>query len=110
MQDIEYHERADALLRRLEAQADAWLQDDVLDMDTQRSGGLLELGLPNGSKLVVNKQPPLQEIWLAARAGGFHFRWNGQAWCDTKSGEPFDAVFLKEASAQAGLALQFTAV
>lgn len=109
MTDSEYHDRADALLRRLEAQADAWLQDDVIDIDTQRAGGLLELSLPNGSKLVINKQPPLHEIWLASRAGGFHFRWYEGDWRDTKSGADFVSVFNAQASAQAGRALSLTA-
>ncbi|MBH9576020.1 iron donor protein CyaY [Inhella proteolytica] len=109
MNDSEYHDRADALLRRIEAQADAWLQDDVIDIDTQRAGGLLELSLPNGSKLVINKQPPLHEIWLASRAGGFHFQWQDGAWRDTKSGSEFVSVFNREASAQAGRALSLTA-
>lgn len=102
MTDSDYHARAEALLRSLEVQMDDWLQGDVIDIDTQRSGGLLELSFPDGSKIVVNKQPPLQEIWLASRAGGFHFGWNGTAWCDTKSGESFDAVFATQASRQAG--------
>lgn len=109
MTDSEYHDRADALLRRLEAQADAWLQDDVIDIDSQRAGGLLELSLPNGSKLIINKQPPLHEVWLASRAGGFHFQWRDGRWCDTKSGDDFVDVFNQQASAQAGQALRLTA-
>lgn len=102
MNDTEYHALADALLRRLETQMDAWLQADVIDIDTQRSGGMLELTFPDGSKIVVNKQPPLHEVWLAARAGGFHFRWDGSVWRDTKSGADFTALFNQEAARQAG--------
>lgn len=108
MTDSEYHERADALLASLEAQADRWLEDDVIDIDAQRTGGLLELTLPDRSKLVVNKQPPLHEIWLASRAGGYHFQWQGGAWCDTKTGQAFDAVFNEQASLQAGQALRLS--
>jgi iron donor protein CyaY len=53
------------------------------------------------SKIVVNKQPPLQEIWLAARAGGFHFKWDGAVWRDTKTGAEFVALFNEQASRQA---------
>lgn len=109
MTDSEYHERADALLKRLEAQADAWLQDDVIDIDTQRAGGLLEMSLPDDSKLVINKQPPLQEIWLASRAGGYHFQWRDGDWRDSKTHASFAAVFNEQASAQAGQALALTA-
>lgn len=103
--DPEYRRLSDALLAAIEGQVDVWLQDDVVDIDAQRTGGLLELTLPDRSKLVLNTQPPLQEIWLASRRGGFHFRWQDGAWCDTKSGETLAAVFSREASAQAGCTL-----
>lgn len=106
MTDTEYHALADALLARLEAQTDAWLQADVIDIDAQRTGGLLEMSLPDRSKLVVNKQPPLHEIWLASRAGGYHFAWKDGAWRDTKSDAVFEAVFIEQASLQTGKALR----
>lgn len=106
MTDTEYHALADALLARLEAQMDAWLQADVIDIDGQRTGGLLELQLPDRSKLVINKQPPLHEIWLASRAGGYHFAWRDGDWRDTKTGASFEAVFNEQASQQAGKTLR----
>jgi CyaY protein len=107
MTDTDYHQRASALLQRIEVQVDLWLETDVIDIDAQRTGGLLELSFPDRSKLVVNTQPPLQEIWLASRRAGFHFAWDGQAWRDTKTGEAFEQVFALEASAQAGRSLSF---
>ena len=82
--DAEYHRLAAAALARIEAVLDRWLQEDVVDIDSQRTGGLLELSFPAGSKIVVNTQPPLHELWLAARAGGYHFRWVDGAWRDTR--------------------------
>ena len=108
LSDAEYHARAAAVLARIESTVDRWLQDDVIDIDSARTGGLLELSLPDGSKLVVNTQPPLQELWLAARGGGFHFRWAGERWVDTREGREFFEVLSERASAQAGRALQFT--
>lgn len=105
MTDRDYHSRADALLQALELRADQWLQHDVIDVDAQRTGGLLELVFPDASKLVVNKQPPLHEIWLASRRGGFHFAWQAEDWRDTKTGETFAAVFAAEASHHGGKAL-----
>ncbi len=99
-----------AVLARIERQADDWLQSDVLDIDSQRSGGLLELAFPGGSKIIVNTQPPLQELWLAARAGGFHFRYRNGQWRDTRDGSEFFAALSREASAQGGKALVFDGV
>lgn len=109
LSDSEYHAVTQALLARIEAQADRWLQDDVVDIDTHRSGGLLELAFPDGSKIIVNTQPPLHELWLAARAGGFHFRHQHGRWIDTRSGDEFLAALSRHASQQAGLALTFSA-
>ncbi len=107
LSDAEYRANTNALLARLEATCDRWLQDDVIDIDTQRTGGLLELHFPNGSKIVVNTQPPLHELWLAARDGGFHYRWDGAAWRDTRDGSEFVATLSALASAQGGQALSF---
>ena len=108
MTDAEYHRLASAVLSRIEATLDGWLQNDVIDIDSQRTGGLLELTLPGGSKIVVNTQPPLQELWLAARAGGYHFKHVDGQWRDTKDGVEFFERLSREASTQAGKALTFS--
>jgi len=108
LSDADYHAKAHALLARIEAQIDAWLEDDVVDIDTHRTGGLLELSMPGGSKIVINPQPPLQEIWLAARAGGYHFKWDGARWVD-REGQEFCARLSHCASEQAARALTFSA-
>lgn len=108
LSDADYHAKSHALLTSLEAQIDAWLDDDVVDIDAHRTGGLLELSMPGGSKIVINTQPPLQEIWLAARSGGYHFRWDGAQWVD-REGQEFCARLSRSASEQAGQALTFSA-
>lgn len=107
LSDSEYQALAYQLLAGIEQQVDRWLQDDVVDIDGARTGGLLELSLPNGSKLIINTQPPLHEIWLAARRGGFHYRWRDGRWRDTKTGEEFFATLSACASEQAGRPLAF---
>ena len=108
MTDLEYHAKASAALASIEASVDAWLQDDVVDIDTQRTGGLLEMSFPNGSKIILNTQPPLHEIWLAARSGGFHYKFVEGVWRDTRDGrELFDALSAC-ASEQAAQSLRFT--
>jgi CyaY protein len=109
LSQAEYHRLSGALLAHVEAAVDAWLQDDVIDIDSHRTGGLLELAFPDGSKLIINTQPPLHEVWLAARGGGFHYRWNGRAWVDTRDGSDFYEVFSRHASAQGRVALRLSA-
>ncbi len=91
----------------IEATTDRWLQDDVIDIDTQRTGGLLELVFPNDSRLIINTQPPLQEIWLAARAGGYHYRCVNGRWLDTRDGSEFFEALSRHASEQGGCSLRF---
>lgn len=108
--DAEYHQRAAAVLAAIERQVDRWLDEDVIDIDSHRTGGLLELSLPDGSKLIINTQPPLHEIWLAARAGGYHFRLQADGrWADTRDGVDFFERLSQQASAQAGRPLAFSA-
>jgi CyaY protein len=105
--DADYHRETAALMARIEAAADRWLQDDIIDIDTQRTGGLLELQFPDGSKIVVNTQPPLQEVWLAAKAGGFHYRWVAGRWLDSRDGSEFLDALSRHASTQGGRTLTF---
>ena len=107
LSDADYHRETSALLSRIEATVDRWLQDDVIDIDSQRSGGLLELSFPNGSKIIINTQPPLHEVWLAAKGGGYHYRWQAGRWVDTRDGSDFVQALSQHASLQAGQALSF---
>ena len=105
--DNDYEARAAKVLASVEATVDRWLQDDVIDIDTNRTGGLLELSFPNGSKIVLNTQPPLQEIWLAARSGGLHFRCVDGRWTDTREQREFFDALSVCATEQAGKSLRF---
>lgn len=107
--DAQFHTLAGAVLSAVETTVDTWLQDDVIDIDSHRTGGLLELSFPNGSKLVLNTQPPLHELWLAARSGGFHYKHVNGLWLDTREGREFFGALSACASEQAGQALRFTA-
>lgn len=108
LSDSEYHRLSQAVLAAVEAQVDDLLQRDVIDIDSSRTGGLLELTLPDGSKLILNTQPPLHEIWLAARSGGFHYRYAGGRWVDTRSGQELFEALSTCASEQGGRPVAFT--
>jgi CyaY protein len=74
---------ADAALRKVEAMLEA----SGIDLDFALEGsGVLEIEFADGGKIVVNRHGAAQEIWVAAKSGGFHFRWDGSAWRDTRDG------------------------
>jgi len=106
--DIQYRALTDALLAGVEATVDRWLQEDLVDIDSQRTGGLLELTFPSGSKLILNTQPPLQELWMAARSGGYHYKHVDGCWRDTRDGSDLFVALSASASEQAGRPLRFT--
>ena len=107
--DAAYRRLAEATLASIEATADRLLQDDVIDIDASRTGGLLELRFPAGAAIVVNTQPPLRELWLAAREGGHHFKVEGDRWVDTRTGEDFFSLLSRAATAAAGREIRFSA-
>lgn len=108
MTDLEYQNHAEALLRRVELACDRINEDTDADIDNQRVGGMITLTFPNRSQIVVNLQKPLHEVWMAARAGGFHYRFDGQHWLDTKAGSEFFADLARYASEQADQPLSFS--
>jgi CyaY protein len=107
MTDLDYARETSALLAHIEATVDGWLQDDVIDIDSARTGGMLELSFPDRSKIIVNTQPPLHEVWLAAKGGGFHYRFAEGRWRDTRDGSEFFAALSQHASAQGAKPLRF---
>lgn len=109
MTDIEYLDKAEALLKAVEAYCDRMNDESDADIDNQRVGGMVTLTFANHSQIVINLQKPLQEVWLAARAGGYHFHLVDGRWMDTKGQGEFFVQLSQLASAQSGLALQFAA-
>ena len=79
------------------------------DVDSQRSGGMVTLTFPNRSQIVINLQKPLHEVWMAARSGGYHYRFDGTVWQDTMGAGEFFACLSRDAASQSGLPLTFTA-
>ena len=109
MTDQEFLNQAEALLLRLEQCCDRLNDSTDADIDSQRSGGMVTMTFTNRSQIVVNLQKPLQEVWLAARSGGYHFRFDGQAWQDTKGQGEFWQQFTSDAQRQFGAPLIFKA-
>lgn len=107
MNDAEFLDLAEGLLRSVEVSCDRINEESDVDLDNQRVGGMLTLVFANGSQIVINLQKPLHEVWLAAKSGGYHFRWTGTTWSDTKGqGEFFQRLSLC-ASEQAQADLRF---
>ena len=103
MTESEYLVLAEAVLNDIEIRLEQIADSSDVDIECSRSGNVLEIEfIDTDSKIIVNTQAPMQEIWMAARTGGFHYRFNGQQWVDTRDGSELYAALSKVASLQAG--------
>lgn len=99
-----FHER----VAKVFADIQAALDSDEHDIDSEISGGILTLEFENGSKVIVNRQTFNREIWVAAKSGGFHFRFDGAQWRDTRSGEALELLLARVIEEQSGIVMSIT--
>ena len=107
MTDLEYLNHADIALAAIELACDRINDASDADIDNQRAGGMITMTFANRSQIIINLQKPLQEIWMAAKAGGFHYKFSGNQWLNTKDKSEFFAALTACASEQAGLPVIF---
>ena len=99
MTDSEFEALADAAIAALERALEA----SALDVDLETKGsGVLEVEFADGAKIVINRHNAAREIWVAARSGGFHFRYDGGRWWDSRNGSELFAALSRLCSAQSG--------
>ena len=102
MTSSEFDTLADAMLERI-ARA---VEESGADCDCEpKDSGVLELEFADGSRIVVNRHSAARQIWVAARSGGYHFRWDGSNWVDTREGGELLAALSKLMSEQSNQAV-----
>lgn len=103
MNESEFNRQVELSLRHIEDAIDAC----GADIDYDQQGGVLTLQFAGGAKLIFSRQPPLQQLWLAAPSGGFHFAWRNDGW-QLATGETLAQFLSREASRLTGEPLEFT--
>jgi CyaY protein len=98
MKDSEYHELIDTLFIAIEEALD----ECEVDIDYEGAGGILSLTLPDHSKIILNKQTPLQQLWVATKFNGHHFNYTDGLWIDERTDAEFYAFIDEAISRQAG--------
>ncbi len=106
MNDVEYDELTDAVLLAVEEA----IERLDLDLDFESNGGLLSISFPDKSRIIINKQPPLQQLWVATKFNGHHFEWQNGQWIDNRSGTEFWQLISTAVSKQAGVAVNLERV
>lgn len=109
MLDADYLSHAESLLQAVEASCDRINDATDADIDNQRVGGMITITFANKSQIIINLQKPLQEVWMATKAGGFHYKFDSN-WRSTRAGSEFFLDLSEHASAQSGQKLRFTSI
>ena len=106
MNDSEFLRLAESALDAIERTLDEACDSTDLDVECSRSGNVLEIEcIASNSKIIVNSQAAMQELWVAAKSGGFHYRHDGAHWRNTRDGSEMLAALSGMVSAQAGVAV-----
>lgn len=92
---------AERTLERIEDAIDA----SGIDADLGRNGPVLTIELDDGSRIIINIQSPLREIWVATRSGGYHFREESGRWLGTRGEGELFACLSRWVSEQGGQAV-----
>jgi len=101
MKDALYHELIDNLFIHIEEALDECEQD----MDYESGEGILTVILPDQSKIILNKQAPLQQLWVATKFNGHHFNYTDNKWIDERTGAEFYQFMDDAMSRQADVAI-----
>ncbi|MBV7317267.1 iron donor protein CyaY [Shewanella sp. NIFS-20-20] len=108
MTDTEFHRLADEMFQQIENAIENAIDNDDADVDIDASGGVLQLEFEDGSKIVINKQEPLHQIWVATRFGGHHFEYRDGQWLDNRSDSGEFMPFIQKSIArQSNIHLSF---
>ncbi len=101
LSESEFLALAEAELTRIESIVEVAADEADADIEVNRTGNVLTLEFDDGSKIIINSQAPMQELWVAARAGGFHFRRSDDGrWVDTRSKEELYVALSRYVSQQ----------
>ncbi|WP_117236433.1 iron donor protein CyaY [Vibrio maerlii] len=83
MNDTEFHQLVDIQMQNIEEAID----DSGADIDYEVTGNVMTLEFEDRSQIIINRQEPMHEIWLASKSGGFHFKLIDDVWTCSKTGK-----------------------
>jgi CyaY protein len=111
MTESEFMDLAESTLDAIETAFEQAADADEIDVECSRKGNVLEIEfVDSGAKIIVNSQTPMQEIWVAAKAGGFHYKRHGAQWLDTRDGSELFAALSQLVNRQCGTDVRFSAI
>jgi CyaY protein len=110
MTESEFLDLAEQVMDSIESSLENAAETGDLDVECTRSGNVLQIEcIDSKSKIIINSQAPMQEIWVAAKSGGFHYKYDGRIWRNTRDGSELFAVLSAIVSEQGGVAVTLNA-
>lgn len=103
--EARFHDLVDAVQQEVEDIFD----DSDLDIDLENSAGVLTVRFENGTQLILSRQEPIRQLWVAARSGGFHFDYDAasERWVCDSSAEQLGEMLARITQEQSGADLEF---
>ena len=98
MTESEFIRLSEELFEHIEDQID----ENGWDFDCQFAGNVLTIEAEDGTQIIVNRHTPNQELWIAAKSGGYHFALRDGEWRSTRDGSSFFAMLNEVLGAAAG--------
>ena len=69
------------------------IDDNNINIDCETIAGVQTLTCANDSQIILSRQSHLQQLWIAAKSGGFHFEISpSNQWVCNRSGKLLNAV------------------
>lgn len=103
MNDTEFHQLVDIQFEMLEQMIDG----SGADIDYETSGNIMTLEFEDRSQIIINKQEPMHEIWLASKSGGYHLQYKDDTWLCSKTGLSLIELVKRECEHQAKEAIDW---
>jgi len=107
MDESEFNQQVDDIIERIEEQLD----ELETDLDYETAGGIFTATFENKTRIIINRQTPLKQIWVATKSGGFHFDFNqdAAAWVKDDDGTELFSALSQYFTEQAGETIELTA-
>ncbi|WP_059022233.1 iron donor protein CyaY [Vibrio coralliirubri] len=103
MNETEFHQLVDIQMQNIEEAID----ESEADIDYEVTGNVMTLEFENRSQIIINRQEPMKEIWLASKSGGFHFKLVDEKWTCSKTGMELFEMVKEECVKHAGEAIDW---
>lgn len=101
MNATQFHTLTDQLFNQIESYLDDYADEHDIDLDYETNGNVITISFPNNSKIIINTQEPLFQVWLATRKQGYHFDFINNKWICNRSDQTFEDIFTQAVEEQA---------